>query len=172
MCCSRLIVSRERGKTESFYWFYSAWTTNLLQWRGIVEKEPWKIEFLVCARAWRACIHAYVCMCLLLGCMRVCLHSRLRVCLCEFCKLFTALAMSVHCDGNGKYVSLWLFFGGNSIQHLSTEEPPAEPSHHTHVPLAWGPAVELWGGTLLSCNRICLPLVVQILWGVGDLFRA
>lgn len=24
-------------------------------------------------------------------------------------------------DSNGKYVSLWLFFGGNSIQHLSTE---------------------------------------------------
>lgn len=25
-------------------------------------------------------------------------------------------------DGNGKYVSLWLFFSGNSIQHLSTAE--------------------------------------------------
>lgn len=29
--------------------------------------------------------------------VRVCLRSRLPVCLCEFCKLFTALAVSIHC---------------------------------------------------------------------------
>lgn len=33
-------------------------------------------------------------------------------------------------DGNGKYVSLWLFFSGNSIQHLSAAKNLIT---HTHA---------------------------------------
>lgn len=89
-------------------------TTKLMQRRSNAEKELWKIEFLLCVyRAHTLCTHlcklvqvccasirAYGhtcflrCMCV---CVFVCLRSRRPVCLCEFCKLFTALAVSIHC---------------------------------------------------------------------------
>lgn len=104
----------------------------------------------LCKLVWvcSAPIHAYGSICFLNACVFVCLHSSLPVCLCEFCKLFTALAVSVHCWWQWKVclivvVPQWKF---NSAP-FHWKKPPAEPSHHTHVPLGFS-----FGGVGNSSN--------------------
>lgn len=79
------------------------------------------------------CISSFQRMCV---CARVCL-----VCLCEFCKLFTALAVSLHCWWQWKVclivvVLQWKF---NSAP-FHCKNLPWSLSHHTHMPLG----VRLW----------------------------
>lgn len=75
-----------------------------------------------CKLVWVCCasIHAYGCI-LFSGCMCACAHICLFFFVSSVNYLQHWLCLSI-VDGNGKYVSLWLLFSGNSIQHLSVEK--------------------------------------------------
>lgn len=100
--------------------------------------------------------------------MHVCLCVCAHVCLFVFVSSVNYLqhwqCLSI-VDGNGKYVSLWLFLSGNSIQHLSAEKKKTLLQSHliTHMCFL-GRAPEACGTmvTLLSCKHVFLPRLIEI----------
>lgn len=118
----------------------------------------WTLVWVCCAS-----IHTYGWV-VFFRCMCVCAH----VCLFVFVSSVNYLqhwqCLSI-VDGNGKYVSLWLFFSGNLIQHLSTEKTLPRSHLITHMLLC------MWNSANTAFLQTHIPpWVVQICGGVGDLF--